>query len=346
MTTNQPDSAPPDDGRSRSEEAAYWMARRDGGFTAAEQDAFFEWLRQDPRNAEAFSQLERSWVALDGLALWQTVNSASPNPDLLAPKPAWRLRARWGAALGLGLAAVVSLGFFLARSLGPAGAPIESQEARIRVLPAPVREVLADGSSIQLKEGARIQAAFTAELRRLHLLAGECYISVAKDPARPFVMELGSVAVRAVGTAFNVNRRAGAVEVLVLEGLVHVEPVAAVAAVAPVPVGANQRARVPPDFPRTQPVVAMATPQDFDRALSWQGLRLEFHAVPLERVVQEFNRRNAQKLAIGDDSIGQMRVSGAFRVDQVAAFVRMIKASLGLTVEHRPDSVWVLRRAE
>lgn len=72
--------------------AATWLARHDRGLTAAEQDAFLEWLRADPRHRSAWQRLDRTWSALDALAAWQTADDARPNPDLLAR----RRRARPG----------------------------------------------------------------------------------------------------------------------------------------------------------------------------------------------------------------------------------------------------------
>src|SRR3546814_19688281 len=48
------------------------------------------------------------------------------------------------------------------------------------------------------------------------------WFQVAKDRARPFVVEVGDVRVRAVGTAFGVKRTAGGVDVQVTEGVVEV----------------------------------------------------------------------------------------------------------------------------
>ena len=68
-------------------DAAAWLARRDRGFTAEEQDHYFEWLRADPRHGAAVARLEKTWGALDALAGWRPVHSARPNPDLLASPP-------------------------------------------------------------------------------------------------------------------------------------------------------------------------------------------------------------------------------------------------------------------
>jgi transmembrane sensor len=53
MTRPEPDSP---EAQRRAQAAADWLVRRDRGFTAAEQDAFLDWLAADPRHGE--------WLAL------------------------------------------------------------------------------------------------------------------------------------------------------------------------------------------------------------------------------------------------------------------------------------------
>ncbi|MGA2342418.1 MAG: DUF4880 domain-containing protein, partial [Steroidobacteraceae bacterium] len=51
------------------EEAAQWTWRLDSdSVTAADQQAFEGWLRQDVRHRRAFEELSKVWNALDGLA--------------------------------------------------------------------------------------------------------------------------------------------------------------------------------------------------------------------------------------------------------------------------------------
>lgn len=332
--------------------ASAWLARRDRGLTAAEQDAYLEWLRSDRRHGAMIAHLERTWGALDALAEWRPVHSARPNADLLATPP--RRPKRWArlmkfpiAVRTLAAAAVVVVGVFVLESIsretpGPSGT--------VRVIPSPERLTLEDGSMVELNHGGKIETDFTAETRRVRLVRGEAHFTVTKNPARPFIVEANGVAVRAVGTAFNVRHAAAAVEVLVTEGQVQVErPVAAAASspvlspITPTALVAGERAIVDTTAPEAQPVVAAVTPTEIARALSWQGVRLEFAELPLAEVVTEFNLRNRQQLVVGDASTGRLRVGGSFRADNVDAFVRLLEASFGVSAQRRADGALVLR---
>ena len=113
---------------------------------------------------------------------------------------------------------------------------------------------LPDGSVALLNTDSAIDTAFTATERRVRIVRGEVFFTVAKDAARPFVVTAGTVAVRAVGTAFNVQRHHGSVEVLVTEGRVRVTdaadgrsllPKRETEAVEPPLLAAGERAVVP-----------------------------------------------------------------------------------------------------
>jgi len=337
--------------------ASAWLARRDRGLTAAEQDGYFEWLRADPRHGAMIAHLEKTWGALDALAEWRPTHSTRPNPDLLATptpfrKSGWARRIKCPLTIrtlaAAAAAAVVVAGVFVFQSVSPESPP---SSGTVRVIPTPERLTLEDGSVVELNHGGKLEIDFSSETRRVRLVRGEAHFTVTKNPARPFIVEANGVAVRAVGTAFNVRHSAAAIEVLVTEGQVQVErSIAVVPASAPTPLPpaptalvAGERAIVDTTAPTAQLVVATVGPTEIAQALSWQGVRLEFAELPLAEVVTEFNLRNRQQLVVGDATTGRLRVGGSFRADNVDAFVRLLEASFGVSAQRRADGALVLR---
>src|SRR5690606_20213445 len=143
-----------------------------------------------------------------------------PDPDLLA-RP--RRRSRFIApALLAAAAAMAVLAALRFREAPPGRRPEVAAVARVE----PDLVHLPDGSRVEIHPGGEIAERFTPGERRVSLLRGEAYFTVAKNPDRPFVVEANGVAVHAVGTAFNVRLPTdeAAVEVLVTEGIVHVTP--------------------------------------------------------------------------------------------------------------------------
>jgi len=81
---------------------------------------------------------------------------------------------------------------------------------------------LEDGSVVELNHGAEIATHFTPTERRVTLLRGEVTFQVAKESKKPFIVAVGDVQMRALGTRFNVRCDTQEVQVTVLEGKVRV----------------------------------------------------------------------------------------------------------------------------
>ena len=203
--------------------AADWVVRRDAGLSPDEQDRFLQWLAADERHREWLARQSGSWAALDGLGDLRPI----PHTDSISNVPVRPLARRWRAPalVLLATAAVVVMMFFVGGGLSDPA----------RVPPLLERRVLEDGSVAELKEGAEVEVHYSAAQRRLTLLRGEARFIVQKDAGRPFLVDAGGVAVRAVGTAFNVSLLRQTVEVVVTEGQIKLLETAARGSEALVP---------------------------------------------------------------------------------------------------------------
>lgn len=353
---------PPEPGAPRrARSAADWLARRDRGLSPAEEAEFARWLAHEP-NARAWQDVEGPFTALDRAAQLRPRDGSAPDPDLLLTRgsPPRRL-ATWSYLVAGVTAAALAFGLFTA---GPPPAETAAPAARgVVVRNIPEHVALPDGSLIALKAGTRVEPTFTATERRVRLPGGEAHFTVAKDPLRPFVVVVGSVEVRAVGTAFTIHASTETVAVVVTEGRVRVDDTAGRNLVSPaapaatadtppaldaghfvvIPVAADPKAVVP------QPVPALpATREVLERAESWRSAWLEFDTTPLAEVAREFNRHGARHsnlvLKVADDAAGRVLVSGTFRADSAAAFVRLLESSFGVTATHGTDGSVILRR--
>lgn len=341
-----------------AEAAAAWLARRDRGLTAAEQDEYMQWLAADSRHAESLSQHAAALERMMQLYEWTPAHDTEPNPQLFkssrtASARDW-LRRNRGWVSGLAAAAAVLLAVHWKRD------PVEE----VAVKPPPpnylrVNERLAlpDGSRVELKDGTRIVVQYSATERRVLLTGGEAHFSVWKNRDRPFVVDAAGVEVRAVGTAFNVRLGAEQVEVLVTEGRVRVEqalplgdPGARARAAPDVEISVGERAVVPitsaiSEVPAS-PMVIDVTLEDIARELAWQAPRLQFHETPLADAVAEFNRLNREQMVMGDPRLNDLRIGGTFRPDNVEGFVRLLDDTMGIRAERNTDNHLVLRRAK
>ena len=310
-----------------ADQAAIWLARRDRGFTAGEQDSYLEWLRRDSRHPAAIARLEVAWRALDQLQEWRPVHSDRPNPDLLAVprrRPVWKWLAPLAVAAALVFGFVVQQGFSLSE-----GTTRVVRHSEVRALP--------DGSVVELNTGAEITVEFSGNERLVRMVRGEAHFTVAKDSARPFIVVAGNVRLRAVGTVFNVRLAGDTVDVLVTEGKVRIDPpkpadLEGVLNAAMLEAGERTQAHLCEPTP-VPPTVVSVSVGEIEETLSWQGLRLQFDETPLEEAIAQFNRHGASTLVIADRELARLRIGGNFRADSADAFVRLLESGFNVRVE-------------
>lgn len=334
--------------------------RRDHGLTPEQVADLTEWLQADPRHAAEYERISGRWRELDEIGRV---------PELAAMAEAISVRAKtrkarrpiWYAAAGLAAAALVVFALRLGPGprAGRAPGPIASAPEVYRVLPSTARHApLPDGSVAELNGDSRIETDFTPSERRIRLVKGEAHFTVAKDPARPFIVSVGTITVRATGTAFNVRLAADFVEVLVTEGKVRLGDAAPTVAPHAQPEGppdlapseralnAGERAFVKLTADGTVPLT-IDTPSrsQIDETLAWEGTQLVFDRTPLDQVVAAFNQRNSCRLVLADPALRNRTLSGVFRADNIEGFLRLLPATVNLIAEPQDDDRIVLRAA-
>lgn len=280
-----------------------------------------------------------------------------------------RTRRRLAGAVGGALALLLMAGLLWRQTARPVATGDAARQGSV-VVSQPERRTLPDGSVVELRNGARIAVEFAPAVRRIAILEGEAHFDVAKDPHRPFVVAAGAVEVRAVGTVFSVNRGAAGVEVLVREGRVAVErPVAApedVSGARPTrdtpatPVGAEaerrplaivdagNRVMIESDegdsAAPAAPVVIAVSPAELAARLAWRVPRLEFSGTPLAEAVALINRHGHARITLADAVLGDLRISGILRADNLDTLARLLEEVHGITTERRSDTEMILHR--
>lgn len=302
-----------------------------------------------PRQAEEFSRLERLWHDLDRVA-------ADPELAEMARLLDERTRARRPVRVsGLALAAMAAAAAVVAVVwTRPAPHPEPSTPASAlayRVVPSTERLLtLSDGSQVDLRGDSEVSTDFTPGTRRLRLVRGEAHFKVTKNPARPFIVSVGEVAVRAVGTAFDIQFGRKQVEVVVTEGKVTVEDLSTEKAPPAVPLlVAGQRAIITEGgSPGSRPtaVVDSISPSQLEQALAWQSTWLVFDRTPLDKAAEAFNSHNSKRIVLSDPSLANRRLGGMFRADNVDGFVRLLEQGLDVKSERRGENEIILLPAQ
>lgn len=347
-----------DDGDSPIDEAAsLWIVRRDRGLTAAEKADLRGWLEADPRHGEALRRLGGAWDILTASPAAEDTEETNVIPFRASNHTHQRARrspVRWLALSGLAAAAAIALLVFRnAPAPEATSAPVAIAATPAAVTPADsarTRE-LPDGTVVRLNAGTELLERFTPEERRVVLTRGEAYFDVARNAERPFVVEARGAAVRAVGTAFNVDLRSESLDVLVTEGKVLVAPpeTSHTEATSEVPlVVAGHKAVVPLEKPSAGPrvVVVATTATEIDAVLAWRERLLRLDGVTLTELAQRFSQQTGRKIVVEDAALALKRIGGRLPAGDVEAFVRVLETHYGLSARHEADGTIVLGAAK
>ncbi len=340
--------------RERAESAAAaWLAGFDAGVSPEKRRQFEKWLAEDPLNADAWTGLKGVWDAFDG----PRISGEAPAMvrELAARRRRRVFRVRLGACAAAAAAAAAAWAFLSVRSVPPStAAGIVASNA---VILRPESRVLPDGSVVELNKGARIEVEYQPATRNVRLVSGEANFAVAKNHERPFIVTVGGVQVRAVGTAFALKLGSESVDLLVTEGRVAVdrpagnpvpdrsEGAAPAGSAVPVFVSAGSLLVVPTGAHVSGDTLHIQnlTPEEIDRRLAWREPSIGLSDTPLADAVALFNQGGRLHLSIDDPQLARLRLSGVFRAGNAEGFVRLLESNYGVKVERRGDGEVVLR---
>lgn len=315
------------------DQAARWAALRDlGELTLEQQEEFKQWLSADKRHLGAYARAEGTLVRVDRIHSAAT----SVSPMLLATKEVSKWNRRRLVLTGTAAASIAAVGIFASQIWKT------EREEMFTTGIGQLREVLlADGSVITLNTNTKVAVSYTAKVRNIHLFQGEALFDVAKDKARPFVVQANGTFIRAVGTSFTVSvLPQKPVQVLVREGTVEVKR-KELASSAPVRVSANAKAVAPSDAPITTTAVPTAK---LDRDLAWKDGRLAFDDETLENAVDEYARYSDVQIVV-DPAVSQKTITGVFGSNDPIGFAKGAASVLGLAVEVNGREVKIFDRS-
>lgn len=302
------------------EEAAGWLVRfQSETLSAADRAAFERWRGRSAAHAAAWARVE------DMLRSFGQVP-----PDLGArtlrqlERPGRRQALRSVAGLLL---------------LGPAAwlawraLPWHEWSADARTATGEQRRMqLADGTRLLLNTATAVDIQYTAEQRVIWLRAGEILLTTGKDPApvhRPFIVRTAQGSVQALGTRFMVRDERDGIRVAVFDGAVAIRPAASDAQRV---LRAGQQTVF--DAQRIEPESAVDT-----ALVSWEDGMLAARNWRLADLVAELARYRRGFLRC-DPAVAELRVSGAFPLNDIDAGLRLLEKTLPVRIQ-RMTPYWV-----
>lgn len=194
------------------------------------------------------------------------------------------------------------------------------------------RLALADGSQVMLDSNSHLRIEHRLRSRRFELVQGEATFTVAHGP-QPFIVRSQGVAVRDIGTVFNVRSDSRGVAVAVLEGEVEVSS-ASVAA---------QRLHGGQQLLASAGKAGPVTTLDPARVTAWQQGKLRFDGTPLREVIVDLQRYRQAPIHLADSRAGNLRLSGEFDSDAVESLLALLPSILPVQLVRGADDSVAIR---
>ena len=312
--------------------AASWFARLNADSISIQDLSAFQAWRRERRNDRAYREVEAMWGRGEALRADPEIARVLAS-TLRAARPVRRPRM-----LGFGFAAAATVMFAVTIGVWASQTGRLSERTYQTAVGQQQQVALPDGSVLRLDTDTRVAMRFGRSERRVALLRGRAFFSVAHDTRRPFIVAAGEARVRAIGTRFSVQREPAAVRVILVQGVVSVSSREAHS--APKPAWTLRAGQ--------QLILNGATsgpfPVDVALATGWLQNRLVFRDLPLRDAIAEVNRYTDHKVVLETPGAGATPVSGVFNAGDPAGFAAAAAEVCGLEVHSRADGALLLRR--
>ncbi|MFZ5429644.1 MAG: FecR family protein [Bacteroidota bacterium] len=174
-----------------------------GDCTVQETEELLQWIRKDPVNQKAFSEIKDTWDSIQGKNLSTDEQLLRFYKKQLEKRKVIRL-SLWKQAVAV--AAVLAIGLFSGIML------MQTSEKQVKTamefsvpLGSKSSFVLEDGSTVTLNSGSRlVYSQHPKTNSREAFLEGEGYFSIVPDKKQRFIVNTSDFAVEVTGTEFNV----------------------------------------------------------------------------------------------------------------------------------------------
>ena len=303
--------------------------------TTEDKQELSQWLDDSPENRQYFDDLKRLWsksadalppeysgsMAVDTNAAWSKVQKR-----IQAPKP---LIIKWLSIRNI-LKIAAAIAFLITAYLFfiEKDKPIENNymaETTVKT------ETLTDGSIITLNKKSSVSTTFSKKERRVKM-AGEAYFAVAHDTEKPFVIEVKTLEVKVVGTAFNIDNlsQPNKVIIVVEEGIVEV-------------LGQKETIRLT----KGQRAVYDILTESFEESdnidknvTAYKTGRLDFESNKLKDVVEKINKLFGYNIEIASPALENCEITTVYEGQDLEFFFKeIIGESIKIEVEKQGDRI-------
>lgn len=289
-----------------------------------------EWIIEAAENRRYFDHFKLVWETsqnivippgIDENAAWQRFQQRiqqQPQQKTIFQTLS-RFRVAATVVISIGIAAVI---FFLSQKTTGNEVIVATNQA--------VNKVLPDSTVITLNKHSSIHYdnQFRGNERKVQL-QGEAFFKVTPNKQKPFVVEIKSVKVTVVGTAFNINETDSSTDVMVESGIVKVES------------GDRQVLLNPGEKISVRKNNEPFRAQRSNDKLYNYYVTKEFVCddTPLWKLVQTLNEAYGVRIEIADPQVAKLPLTTTFRDEPLENILRVISETFNLAVEHEGNRI-------
>lgn len=315
-----------------------------------EEQAVATWLAKDRANEKKMEHFKLIWESSRKLALQNPIDAdlawerfqvlreqqeklqKDSHPASISLVPKKKTSGGWlriAASITISMGVLLGIYWYLIAPKHPYFHTIE-----IVSTDEPLSETLPDGTKITLNKHSKI--AYTEKLfgkRRAVNMSGEVFFDVTRIPAIPFEINVKDVAIKVLGTSFNIKSNAKGTEVIVETGAVQVSRNDIVI-------------KLKPD----EKAIARAEEQGLeqkkqtDRLYDYYRSKVfKLDGTPLWRFVEVLNDVYQAQIVIENTAIANLPLNTAFENESLTAILNTICKTLQLRTEKRGNIITIKR---
>jgi transmembrane sensor len=305
------------------EEAARWLARREGDEAGKTYPAFQAWLARDLRHRLAFAEAERMWR--ESLLL---ANSPMGRERSLQRAPFHMRRTTHIAAATCAVLLVVgalSVRFVAGNPVMNVGSVVEARTYQTGLGETRTWR-LADGTNLTLLSASRAVTRFDPHARVLDVQTGHAKIRTGTGDPRILDVRAAGAHVQTQDAELEVDMTGGAGRIQVLAGRGKA-----------ISQDGSSRQVGPGEgiSSEQKTVVSTVTSGDAQLATPLASTR----DMTVGQAIALLNQRNAVQLHLAAPAIAEKRLAGGFRTEDPDSFARTLALLNNLDVEHATGTI-------
>ncbi len=307
-----------------------------GGLSSDEKLQLQQWLDSDVDHREKYKQLQDIWKnSTEDYKLYLLANEDKAwnalRPKLTQHKEAKIIKLSTYRTIQIAAAAVIfmlvtGIIYYLASKDGVLRYETAQNEQK--------QVELEDGTYISLGSSTKIEVSegFNEETRTVKMIDGEASFTIAHHTDLPFIVSIGKVYVKDIGTVFTVKKSNEQVVVMVTEGIVTFNKQES-----------NESKKLEAGTSLTYDIKNDSfTEEANNTAMQDSTIALNFSNTPLNEVLKLVQLKYGKTILMENDSIGKKKLTAQLEGIPYETALEVICKSLGLEYTVK-DGTYTLR---